>query len=81
MSLAVLAGPPGSGRGDAVLAAFRESLEREPVLVAPTSDDVDRLERDLCAGPGGILGGTVTSFPGLFREVGRSVGPRRPSTG
>jgi ATP-dependent helicase/DNAse subunit B len=74
VSLAVLAGPPGSGRGDAVLAAFRDSLEREPVLVAPTSDDVDRLERELCAGPGGILGGTVTSFPGLFREIGRSVG-------
>ena len=57
-----------------MLGAFTASLEREPVLVAPTSDDVDRLERELCATPGGILGGTVTSFPGLFREVGRAVG-------
>ncbi len=69
-----MAGPPGSGRGSDVLEAFGASLDREPVLVAPTTDDVDRLERELCSGPGGILGGTVTSFPGLFREVGRTVG-------
>ncbi len=44
------------------------------MLVAPTSDDVDRLERELCAAPGGILGGTITSFPGLFGEVARATG-------
>ncbi|MFN8113057.1 MAG: PD-(D/E)XK nuclease family protein [Solirubrobacterales bacterium] len=74
MSLDVIAGPPGSGRGAAIVAAFRDALDREPVLVAPTSDDVDRLERELCAVPGGILGGTITSFPGLFGEVARAVG-------
>ncbi len=74
MSLAVIAGPPGSGRRPEVLEAFRASLDRDPVLVAPTTDDVDRLERELCSGPGGILGGTVTSFPGLFRELGRAAG-------
>ena len=70
----MIAGPPGSGRGVTILDAFRKALDRDPVLVAPTSDDVDRLERELCMSPGGILGGTVTSFPGLFREVGRSMG-------
>lgn len=74
MSLEVIAGPPGSGRGDDVVAGFAAVLEREPVLVAPTSDDVDRLERDLCAMPGGVLGGRVTSFPGLFGEVASAVG-------
>lgn len=74
MSLNVIAGPSGSGRGGEVLDGFRAAIEREPVLVVPTSDDVDRLERELCAGAGGMLGGTVTSFPGLFREVGRSLG-------
>ena len=44
----------------------------------PTSDDVDRLERELCAVPGGILGGTITSFPGLFGEVARAVGLDAP---
>jgi RecB family exonuclease len=70
----VIAGPPGSGRGSEIVAGFRAALEQEPVLVAPTSDDVDRLERELCATPGGILGGTITSFPGLFGEVARATG-------
>ncbi|HEU4802209.1 MAG TPA: PD-(D/E)XK nuclease family protein [Solirubrobacterales bacterium] len=74
MSLRVIAGPPGSGRGEELEAAFAAALDREPLLIAPTSDDVDRLERDLCAAPGGILGGTITSFPGLFGEVARAVG-------
>jgi len=78
MGLTVIAGPSGSGRGGEVLAGFRAAIEREPVLVVPTSDDVDRLERVLCAGAGGMLGGTVTSFPGLFREVGRSLGLAEP---
>jgi superfamily I DNA/RNA helicase len=78
MSLDVVAGPPGSGRGAAIVAAFRDALDREPVLIAPTSDDVDRLERELCAVPGGVLGGTITSFPGLFGEVARAVGLDAP---
>ena len=51
LSLRVIAGPPGSGRGGEIAAAFAAVLDREPLLVAPTSDDVDRLERDL-RGPG-----------------------------
>jgi len=74
LGLKVISGPPGSGRGSALLREFAASLARDPVLVAPTSDDVDRLERELCELPGGILGGSVTSFPGLFREVGRALG-------
>ncbi len=78
MSLEVLAGPPGSRRGATVVSRFRDALGSEPVLVAPTSDDVDRLERELCAAPGGVLGGTITSFPGLFGEVARAVGLDAP---
>jgi len=74
VSLDVIAGPPGSGRGGELVAAFAATLDREPVLVAPTTDDVDRLERELSAAPGGILGGTITSFPGLFGEVARATG-------
>ena len=43
----------GRAAAPTVLGGVRgEPLEREPVLVAPTSDDVDRLERELCAGAG-----------------------------
>ena len=81
VSLAVLAGPPGSGRGDAVLAAFRDvagaragprradQRRRRPprarALRRPRRDP--RRDRDQL--PGAVRRG---------REVG---GPRRPSTG
>lgn len=74
MSLELIVGPPNSGRAGAVLDRFEDAIEREPVLVVPTSDDVSRFERELCSRRGGLLGGAVTSFPGLFGEVGRAVG-------
>ena len=49
MSLELIVGPPNSGRAGAVLDRFGAALERDPLLVVPTSDDVDRFERELCA--------------------------------
>jgi ATP-dependent helicase/DNAse subunit B len=69
MGLELIVGPPNSGRAGAVLDRFAAAIDRGPLLVVPTRDDVDRFERELCARPGGMLGGTVTSFPGLFGEV------------
>ena len=58
MSLRVISGPPGSGREEIVLERFEEAIAADPLLVAPTRDDVDRLERELCArGRSGLLGG------------------------
>ena len=75
MSLTVVSGPPGSGREEVVLERFEGVVAADPLLVAPTRDDVDRLERELCRrASGGLLGGTVTTLPGLFEEVRRSVG-------
>lgn len=71
---AVIAGPPNSGRTGAVLERFEAVIERDPIMVVPTRDDIDRIERELCSRAGGGLGGTVTSFPGLFAEVGRACG-------
>ncbi len=78
MSLSVISGPPGSGREARVLDRFEAALSRDPLLVVPTGDDVDRLERELCRrGSTGLLGGAVTSFPRLFEEVGRACGAER----
>jgi ATP-dependent helicase/DNAse subunit B len=74
VSLELIVGPPNSGRAGALLDRFDAAVEREPVLVVPTSDDVSRFERELCGRPGRLLGGTVTSFPGLFREVAAAIG-------
>jgi len=79
MSLTVVSGPPGSGREARILERFEAVVDLDPVLVAPTRDDVDRLERELCRrGSSGLLGGSVTSFPGLFREVARATGSSGP---
>ncbi len=74
MPLKLIQGPPNSGRADRVQALFREALDRDPVLVVPTRDDVYRFERLLCAG-GTTLGGSLLTFADLFREVAGTVGP------
>jgi len=74
VSLSVISGPPGSGREEEILDRFARVLDRDPLLVVPTRDDVDRIERELCSrGTANLLGGAVTSFPALFEEVGRAV--------
>ena len=75
MPLKLIQGPPNSGRAGRVQALFREALDRNPVLVLPTLDDVFRFERSLCES-GAALGGSVLTFGVLFREVARSTGAR-----
>ena len=73
MSLKLIHGPPNSGRAGRIQALFQESLDRDPVLVLPTRDDVYRFERLLCAS-GATLGGSLLTFGDLFREVARATG-------
>ena len=73
MPLKLIHGPPNSGRADRIQALFRAALDRDPVLVLPTLDDVFRFERSLCAG-GAALGGSVLTFADLFREVAWACG-------
>jgi ATP-dependent helicase/DNAse subunit B len=73
MPLTLIHGPPNSGRAGRIQSLFREALDRNPVLVLPTLDDVFRFERALCEA-GAALGGSVMTFADLFREVARSTG-------
>lgn len=73
MPLELIHGPPNSGRAGLVRRRFAEGLDREPVLVVPTLDDVFGFERELCA-DGAALGGSVMTFRGLFRAVATSGG-------
>ncbi|HET9162434.1 MAG TPA: PD-(D/E)XK nuclease family protein [Solirubrobacterales bacterium] len=73
MSLKLIQGPPNSGRAGRIQELFRDALDRNPVLVLPTRDDVYRFERLLC-GAGAALGGSVLTFDDLFREVARATG-------
>jgi ATP-dependent helicase/DNAse subunit B len=69
MSLELIVGPPNSGRAGEILARLRAALERDPLLVVPTGDDIARFERDLCEGDRPAIGATIRTFASLFEAV------------
>ncbi len=73
MPLKLIHGPPNSGRAGLVRRGFQAALNRNPVLVVPTVDDVFAFERELCEN-GSVLGGTVMTFGALFRTVATAAG-------
>jgi ATP-dependent helicase/DNAse subunit B len=73
MPLNLIHGPPNSGRAGLIRQWFEDALDRYPVLVVPTLDDVYWFERELCE-DGATLGGVTTTFGGLFRMVASAAG-------
>jgi RecB family exonuclease len=71
--LKLILGPPNSGRAGLVRRRYLAALERDPVLVVPTVDDVFAFERELC-GDGAALGGTVLTFGALFGQIATAAG-------
>jgi RecB family exonuclease len=71
--LKLIYGPPNSGRAGVIRSDFAAALERDPILVVPTVDDVFAFERELSGG-GALLGGSVMTFGGLFRTVATAAG-------
>src|SRR3954452_2129583 len=69
MALALLVGPANAGKVARLLDRYLEALERDPFLIVPNRADVDRVERDLLARRGALLGGTIGTFDDLFRTV------------
>jgi RecB family exonuclease len=75
--LKLILGPPNSGRAGLVRRHYLEALERDPVLLLPTIDDVFAFERELCDprhGAGAALGGTVLTFGALFGQISTVAG-------
>ena len=73
MSLNLIHGPPNSGRAGLIRQRFGAVLERDPILVVPTIDDVYSFEQEISA-DGAALGATVMTFGGLFRAVAAAAG-------
>jgi ATP-dependent helicase/DNAse subunit B len=71
--LKLIQGPPNSGRAGRIRRGLLAVLDRDPVLVVPTLDDVYAFERELCA-EGAILGADVMTFGGLFATVATAGG-------
>ncbi len=73
MPLKLIIGSPNSGRTGAVLDAFRAVSSRDPVLVVPTLDDVERFEGELTRGGDAVIGASVGTFERLFGLVARAA--------
>ncbi len=73
MPLKLIHGPPNSGKRGLIRRGFAATLDRDPVLVVPTVDDVFSFERELCRG-GAVLGGAAMTFGALFRTIATAAG-------
>jgi len=71
--LKLIHGPPNSGKRGLIREGFSAALDRDPVLVVPTVDDVFSFERELCHGRA-ALGGAAMTFGALFRTVATAAG-------
>jgi ATP-dependent helicase/DNAse subunit B len=77
MALTLLAGPANAGKVALLLKRYRDAIAREPFLIVPNRSDVDRVERELLASCGALLGGQIGTFDDLFRRVARDGGEHR----
>ena len=75
MALTLLAGPANAGKVALLLERYLAALGQEPVLIVPNRSDVDRVERDLLASSGALLGGEIGTFDDLFGRVARADAP------
>ena len=67
--MSLLAGPANAGKVALLLERYLARLDDEPVLIVPNRSDVDRVERDLLARSGCLLGGTIGTFDDLFARL------------
>lgn len=73
MPLKLIHGPPNSGKRGLIREGFAAALDRDPILVVPTVDDVFSFERELCR-EGAALGGAAMTFGALFRTIATAAG-------
>ena len=78
MSLELIVGPPNSGRAGEILKRLTGALDRDPLLIVPTGEDIARFERDLCAGERAAIGATIRTFGSLTDEIASTTAARVP---
>src|SRR5438093_1177835 len=78
MALTLLAGPANAGKVALLLERYLTALDREPFLIVPNRSDVGRVERELLASCGALVGGQIGTFDDLFRRLAREGGEHRP---
>ena len=78
VGLTLVAGPANAGKVALLLDRFLARLDDEPTLIVPNRSDVDRVERDLLARCGCLLGGSIGTFDDLFARLAAGGGEARP---
>src|SRR5579884_1332441 len=78
VGLSLVAGPANAGKVALLLERYLARLDEEPVLIVPTRSDVDRVERDLLARCGCLLGGSIGTFDDLFERIAAGDAGARP---
>ncbi len=78
MGLSLIAGPANAGKVALLLERYLAALGREPVLIVPNRSDVERVERDLLARSGALLGGSIGTFDDVFERIAYGDGKGRP---
>ena len=84
MGLNLIAGPASAGKVALLLERYLAALAgesvlgREPILIVPNRSDVERVERDLLARCGALLGGSIGTFEDVFERLARGGGDARP---
>src|SRR5204862_2247734 len=78
MGLSLLAGPANAGKVALLLERYLARLDDEPFLIVPNQSEVDRVERDLLARCGCLLGGSIGTFDDLFERIAEADPTRRP---
>jgi ATP-dependent helicase/DNAse subunit B len=73
MPLTLVTGPANAAKAGAVLERLRELRARDPLLVVPTSADVDHYRRELAAA-GIVFGAEVVTFKHLVGALAQATG-------
>ena len=81
MGLSLIAGPANAGKVALLLERYLAALAREPVLIVPNRSDVERVERDLLARSGALLGGSIGTFDDVFERIAQDGADARPLLG
>jgi hypothetical protein len=69
VTLSLVTGPANAGKVALLLDRYLTRLDDEPFLIVPTRSDVARVERDLLARQGCLLGGAIGTFDDLFARI------------
>ena len=77
MPLSLLAGPANAGKVALLLERYLAALDSDPILIVPNRPDVDRVERELLARTGALVGGSIGTFDDLFERIARGNGAHR----